>query len=83
MHIDETQPLANVVANDDSIGVQRSPVIGARCVKELELELFCPCLDAKYVRLVDITKHRNWIDMFAGTESAEEMVFSIRYPEIQ
>lgn len=69
LHIDKTQPLADIVAYHDDVRVQRPPVLGARCIVELQPICVAAQLDLEYKRLINVTEERDRIRVLARAES--------------
>jgi hypothetical protein len=69
LHVDKTQSLADVVADDNDVRIQQPPVLGARSVVELEPVALGRDIDRKDVRLVNVAEERDRVDVFAGPYS--------------
>lgn len=71
-HVDEAQPLADVVAYRHGVGVQEAPVVGAGGVEELQPVrlLLRADLDLEDEGLVMVTQHWYRVDVFTRAQAA-------------
>lgn len=71
LHVDETKPLADIVAEDNGIGFQEPPVVRARRIKELKAELLDTHFDLEDEGLVNVAEHGDRVGLFTSTQSSD------------
>lgn len=68
-HVDETEPLADVVAQYDQVRLEQSPVVGTVCIIELQAIWFIRQLNIENEWLINIPEQPDGAGSFSGAQS--------------